>query len=67
MQIKGKIHMVVFILINTFIIRFGTEHFDVLVPATVCICFAALIIHSFQIHRKLWHQDMLANREQAQI
>ena len=49
---------VVFILINTFIIKFGTTNFDLLVPITVCICLTGLILHSYQIHRKLWDYDM---------
>jgi phosphatidylglycerophosphate synthase len=53
---------VVFILINTFIITFGTANFDLLVPVTVGICMTGLIIHSYQIHKKLWVYDMEAKR-----
>lgn len=49
---------VVFILINTFIIKFGTTNLEMLVPVTVLICLTGLIIQSFQIHRKLWKYDM---------
>lgn len=50
----------VFILINTFIIQFGTTYFYVLVPLTVCISFASLLINNFQIHKKLWVYDIQA-------
>ncbi|MCL7489759.1 MAG: CDP-alcohol phosphatidyltransferase family protein [Desulfobulbaceae bacterium] len=53
---------VVFILINLFIIKFGTTHFALLVPITVGICLMGLVIHSYQIHRKLWDYDMQAKR-----
>jgi len=48
----------IFILINTFIIKFGTDKFDIFVPLTVLICLMGLIIQSFHIHRKLWDHDM---------
>ena len=54
---------VVFIAINTFIIYFGTENFDYLLPAVVLICFAGLIVNSFQIHKKLWSYDMKVKSE----
>lgn len=56
---------VIFILINTYIIRFGTSYFAVLVPITVCICLSGLIIQSHQIHKKLWHYDMLVKNTQS--
>jgi phosphatidylglycerophosphate synthase len=46
------------IVINTLIIIFGTGHFDVLLPLAVMLCFALLVVHSFQIHKKLWSHDM---------
>lgn len=49
---------VVFILINTFIILFGTNNFDILLPAVVIICLLGLIINTYQIHKKLWQLDM---------
>ena len=49
---------VVFILINTFIIAFGTRHFTLLVPITAGICLAGLIVQSYHIHKKLWSVDM---------
>lgn len=49
---------VVFILINTFLIQFGTANLDLLIPATVGVCLAGLVIQSYQIHRKLWNHDM---------
>lgn len=49
---------VVFILINTYIIFFGTANFNILLPLTVLLCLIGLIINSYQIQRKLWHHDM---------
>ncbi len=51
---------VIFILVNTSIILCGTAYFDVLLPAAVLLCLAALTLQCFQIHRKLWEQDMQA-------
>jgi len=51
---------VVFILINTFIIFFGTGSFTVLLPAAVILCLIGLIINSWQIQKKLWLHDMQA-------
>lgn len=51
---------VVFILINTFIVFFGTAHFDVLLPLVVIVCLAGLVVNTWQIHRKLWAIDMEA-------
>lgn len=48
------------ILINTFIIIFGTGKFVILLPALVIVCFAALLVNTYQIHRKLWQLDMEA-------
>lgn len=53
----------VFILINFYITIFGTSNFTVLVPLTVIICSAGLMIKSYQIHRKLWRYDMLLKEE----
>jgi len=52
------------ILINTFIIIFGTGNFDILLPALVIVCFAALVVNTYQIHRKLWKLDMNAKKQQ---
>ncbi len=49
---------VIFILINTFIIYFGTRYFGILLPLMVCICLAGLCINTYQIHKKLWAYDM---------
>ncbi len=49
---------VVFILINTFIIVFGTSSFHILLPITVLLCCIGLIINTLQVHRKLWRYDM---------
>jgi len=55
---------VFFILINTFIILFGTGSFDILLPLVVMLCGFGLIINTFQIQKKLWQIDMEAkNRE----
>jgi len=58
---------VVFILINTFIITFGTTHFDLLVPLTVCICLAGLIVQSYRIHKRLWIIDMEAKQSRQEM
>ena len=51
---------VVFILINTFIIFWGTGSFHVLLPATVILCLAGLVVNTYQIQKKLWQLDMQA-------
>lgn len=51
---------IIFILINTFIILFGTNSFNILLPATVILCLIGLIINSYQIQNKLWQHDMQA-------
>lgn len=48
----------VFILINTYIIFFGTSSFNILLPLTVILCCIALVINTLQIHTKLWQYDM---------
>lgn len=53
---------VVFILINTYIIQYGTGHFAVLLPLTVAICLVGLVINTYQIQKKLWIQDMRARK-----
>ena len=49
---------IVFILINTYIILFGTHYFYVLLPAAVMLWLAGLIINTYQIQKRLWHHDM---------
>jgi phosphatidylglycerophosphate synthase len=49
---------VVFVLINAFIIFFGTENFGVLLPAVVLICLAGLVINTYQIQKRLWQFDI---------
>ncbi|XOF35353.1 MAG: CDP-alcohol phosphatidyltransferase family protein [Candidatus Electrothrix sp. YB6] len=49
---------VVFILINIFIVFFGTKQFAVLLPATVLLCLVGLVINTFQIQQRLWKDDM---------
>ena len=46
------------ILINTYIIFFGTNKFNILLPATVAFCLAALGVNTYQIHKRLWSIDM---------
>jgi phosphatidylglycerophosphate synthase len=46
------------IVINTFIILFGTNSFHILLPVTVVLCAAALVVNTCQIHRRLWYLDM---------
>ena len=48
----------VFILINTFIIFFGTGKFTLLLPATVLLCLVGLVINTYQIQKRLWQYDM---------
>lgn len=49
---------VVFILINTFIIFFGTNTFSILLPIVVLLCLVGLIINTYQIQKRLWLFDM---------
>ncbi len=51
---------VVFIMINTFIIYFGTRQFHTLLPLVVIGCLIGLIINTYQIQKKLWRLDMQA-------
>jgi len=48
----------VFILINTYIIFYGTEFFFFLVPLVVGVCLFGLMINTYQIQKKLWALDM---------
>ena len=57
---------VVFILINTFIIFWGTDRFDVLLPGTVILCLVGLVINTYQIQKKLWRLDMQAKHSNHQ-
>ncbi len=50
----------ILILVNTFIIYFGTDHFSLLVPMSVLVCLAGLIVNTYQIQKKLWLHDMQA-------
>ena len=54
---------VVFILINIFIIIFGTGGFPVLLPLVVIACLVGLIVNVYQIQKKLWALDMEAKLE----
>ena len=54
---------VVFILINIFIIIFGTGGFPILLPLTVIACLAGLVVNVYQIQKKLWILDMEAKLE----
>jgi phosphatidylglycerophosphate synthase len=49
---------VVFILINMFILQFGTTYFPILLPMTVITCLGGLIVNTYQIQKKLWLHDM---------
>jgi len=53
---------VVFIIINMFIVYFGTGSFAILLPATVVVCLLGLIINTYQIQQKLWRHDMQVKR-----
>ncbi len=53
------------ILINTFIIFFGTKQFHILLPTCVVLCFALLVVNTYQIHRRLWSLDMTAKLKQS--
>ncbi|MEN8199813.1 MAG: hypothetical protein ABFR63_07025, partial [Thermodesulfobacteriota bacterium] len=54
---------VIFILINTFIIFFGTSRFNLLLPAVVSLCLSGLIVNTYQIQKKLWLYDMQAKNK----
>ena len=54
---------IVFILVNIYIIYFGTKDFYILVPAIVCMCLCALIVNTYQIQKKLWEIDMAAKEK----
>jgi hypothetical protein len=49
---------IVFILINMFLILFGTASLPVLLPLTVLLCLGGLIFNTYQIQKKLWLLDM---------
>lgn len=49
---------IVFILINIFLIRFGTASLPVLLPLTVLLCLGGLIFNTYRIQKKLWLLDM---------
>lgn len=49
---------VVFLSINTYVIVFGTVHFDVLLPLTVLVCVAGLTWQCYRAHKRLWQIDM---------
>lgn len=57
---------VVLILINIFIICFGTRWFFILLPGVVLLCLAGLIVNSYQIQKKLWQIDMDLKRTPRQ-
>ncbi|MBU4318830.1 MAG: hypothetical protein KKF30_16345 [Proteobacteria bacterium] len=57
---------VVFILINTFVVVFGTGSFIFLLPLTVILCFSGLVVNTFQIQKRLWQEDMaIKEREET--
>ncbi len=55
---------VIFILINTFIIFFGTGSFHILLPLTVVLCLGGLVFNTWQIQKRLWAMDMAAKENQ---
>ncbi|MCP4746114.1 MAG: hypothetical protein GY874_08220 [Desulfobacteraceae bacterium] len=52
----------IFILINSYVILFGTNRFGILLPLTVIACAIGLIVNTFIIHKKLWRIDMQAKK-----
>ncbi len=48
----------VFIVINTYIVFFGTSQFYWMLPLACLLTGIALIVYSWQIHKKLWALDM---------
>ena len=54
-----------FILINIFIIYFGTSSFNILLPIVVLICLAGLVINTFLIQKRLWIIDMEAKKNRT--
>ena len=52
------------IIINTYIILFGTSRFHVLLPVITVLCFAALAVNTYQIHLRLWSLDMESKLKQ---
>lgn len=53
---------VVFIFINTYLIFFGTRHFQILLPLALALCLLGLILNTYQIQKKLWQVDMQAKK-----
>ncbi|NNG02253.1 MAG: CDP-alcohol phosphatidyltransferase family protein [Desulfobacteraceae bacterium] len=56
---------VVFILINTYIIIFGTVNFHILLPAVVLCCLAGLVVNTYMIQKKLWDLDIQKRKSSA--
>lgn len=54
-----------FILINIFIIYFGTNSFNILLPTVVLLCLAGLTVNTFLIQKNLWTIDMEAKKNKA--
>jgi len=52
----------VFILINTYVIYFGTKHFNILLPSVVILCLFGLVFHTYQVQTKLWRRDIQAKQ-----
>ncbi|MFZ3232386.1 MAG: hypothetical protein WA194_02440 [Patescibacteria group bacterium] len=51
---------VVFILINTFIIYWGTGYFEYVLPAVTLVCALGVVVNTVMIHKQLWKTDMEA-------
>lgn len=47
-----------FILINVYIVFFGTGYFYILLPLSVIVTLLGLIIKVYKVHKKLWKIDM---------
>ncbi|MFH0924146.1 MAG: CDP-alcohol phosphatidyltransferase family protein [bacterium] len=47
-----------FILANIYVIYFGTNNFNLLLPGVVLVCLGGLIINTYQIQKRLWKFDM---------
>ena len=49
---------VVFIAINAYIAIIGFKHFHWIMPLVCLVMLIALVIYTWQIHKKLWALDM---------
>ena len=49
---------IIFLLVNSFIIHWGTEFFFVLLPVTTAVCALGVVINTVSLHKQLWRLDM---------